>query len=240
MITTRVRRRLPASLLLAILLLGLAPSVRAQQHDRSAAGVYAGEILGVRFELLLKPDGTALAAGQSGHWSQHGQNVTLVDAAGAAEHGILAGSRLTMKVQGVDIVLERSRAVAPARALTVAGHADAAPAAVRGAPPDAALARRLLGCWERFQGNSSYMGNGSSGATLRLFGDGTYSWMTFAAVSVPGAGGGLSRDTEQGHFQAVGDRLITSARTGATGSRPIALARGFLFIGGTRYIPCGN
>jgi len=64
--------------------------------------------------------------------------------------------------------------------------------------------------------------------------------MTYAMVSIPGGSGGMSRDTEQGQFQVSGDQLLTISGEGETGSRRIALAGGFLVVGGSRYVPCGN
>ena len=129
MLTPRIRHRFFYCSLLTVLLVGLAPAAGAEERIPSAAGTYAGEILGVRIDLLLLPDGTAHAAGQTARWSQRGRAVTLVDG-GVVEHGTLSGNRLTVKVQGIDIVFERQRGGVAAHGLVA--QPSAAPVATRG------------------------------------------------------------------------------------------------------------
>jgi hypothetical protein len=132
------------ALLLPLLLIATAPS--GQAAATSAAGTYVGDLLGLRFEVVLHPDGRATAAGQpAARWLQRGTSVTFTDQDGTVEHGRLDGNRLIVTLDGVEMVLERhGPAAAPAPAPTAPGSPPI-PASGSGCAPPATAPKLLPG-----------------------------------------------------------------------------------------------
>ena len=113
--------------LISLLLSAAAPSPASAEPAPSAAGRYAGQLLGMRFEVVLRPDGSASIAGEDGRWSQRGQEVTLV-VGGGSDSAMLEGKNLVVNLYGARIVLERQD-VAPAGGPPAAAQARPGPAA---------------------------------------------------------------------------------------------------------------
>lgn len=105
-------------------------------------------------------------------------------------------------------------------------------------PRNAALERKIQGCWSRSQASTGLSGSASAGASLSLAADGTYRAESYSTVSVPGAGSGVNRDQDAGRWMVVADQLVLASQRGRSSARAVQLAGGRLVVGGAPYLPC--